>query len=101
VTLLRRADCSGPGLRRRRRRGRGFEYLDAAGRHVDDPEVLARVSERTIGGALADLGDVERGEPATIGAIEEAVLDLLDRDFDSPAIVSVARCAHVVSARWN
>jgi len=44
----------------------------------------------TIGGALADLGDVEPGEPATRGAIEEAVLDLLDRDFDSPAIVSVA-----------
>jgi hypothetical protein len=44
----------------------------------------------TIGGALAELGDVEPGEPATVGAIEEAVLDLLDRDFDSAAIISVA-----------
>jgi DNA topoisomerase-1 len=56
-----------------------------------DPRVFDRFRDGlTIGGALAELGDVEPGEPATVGAIEEAVLDLLDRDFDSPAIVSVA-----------
>jgi DNA topoisomerase IB len=56
-----------------------------------DPRVFDRFRDGlTIGGALAQVGDVERGEPATVGAIEEAVLDLLDRDFDSPAIVSVA-----------
>jgi DNA topoisomerase IB len=56
-----------------------------------DPRVFDRFRDGlTIGGALAQLGDVEPGEPATVGAIEEAVLDLLDRDFDSPAIVSVA-----------
>jgi DNA topoisomerase I len=35
-------DCSGPGLRRRRR-GKGFEYLDADGRRVSDPSVLERI----------------------------------------------------------
>ncbi|MBD0349328.1 MAG: hypothetical protein ICV59_09260, partial [Thermoleophilia bacterium] len=32
----------------------------------------------TIGGALTSLGDVQFGEPATQGSVEEAVLDLLD-----------------------
>lgn len=35
-------DCSGPGLRRRRR-GRGFEYLDERGERIDDAEVLERI----------------------------------------------------------
>ena len=34
MTRLRRADCSGPGFARRRR-GRGFEYLDETGARVD------------------------------------------------------------------
>jgi DNA topoisomerase-1 len=56
-----------------------------------DPRVFDRFRDGlTIGGALTKLGDVEPGEPATQGAIEKAVLDLLDRDFDSAAIVSVA-----------
>src|SRR6476661_10207271 len=44
---LRRADCTGPGLRRRRR-GKGFEYLDANGDRVTDAEVLQRISELVI-----------------------------------------------------
>ncbi len=32
----------------RRRRGRGFEYLDPDGGHVDDPEVLGRIAELVI-----------------------------------------------------
>jgi DNA topoisomerase IB len=44
---LRRSDCSGPGITRRRR-GRGFEYLDADGERVTDPEVLARINELVI-----------------------------------------------------
>jgi DNA topoisomerase I len=44
---LRRSDCSGPGLRRRRR-GRGFEYLDESGERLTDPEVLARIAELVI-----------------------------------------------------
>jgi len=44
---LRRSDCSTPGLRRRRR-GRGFEYLDAYGARVDDPESLERIRALAI-----------------------------------------------------
>jgi DNA topoisomerase IB len=41
VPRLRTADCSGPGITRRRR-GRGFEFLDDEGRRVEEPEVLGR-----------------------------------------------------------
>ncbi len=51
---LRRADCSGPGIRRRRR-GRGFGYVDEDGRRVDDPEVLARIAELAIPPAWEDV----------------------------------------------
>jgi DNA topoisomerase IB len=44
MTRLRRADCSGPGITRRRA-GRGFAYYDEDGERVDDPEVLARIRE--------------------------------------------------------
>ncbi len=51
---LRRADCSGPGIVRRRR-GRGFSYDDAQGRRVDDPEVLARIDALVLPPAWADV----------------------------------------------
>jgi DNA topoisomerase I len=51
---LRRIDCSGPGLTRRRR-GRGFEYLDEAGRRITDPEVLARIKGLAIPPAWRDV----------------------------------------------
>jgi DNA topoisomerase IB len=44
---LRRSDCAAPGISRRRR-GRGFEYLDPARKRVDDPEVLGRIEELAI-----------------------------------------------------
>jgi DNA topoisomerase-1 len=44
---LRRADCTGPGLRRRKH-GRGFVYLDPDGERIDDPEVLQRIHELVI-----------------------------------------------------
>jgi DNA topoisomerase I len=44
---LRRVDCSGPGLARRRH-GRGFVYLDEDGEPIDDPEVLDRIHELVI-----------------------------------------------------
>jgi DNA topoisomerase I len=47
MTRLKRADCSGPGIRRRRR-GKGFEYLDDDGRRVTEPSVLARIRELAI-----------------------------------------------------
>ena len=44
---LRRSDCTGPGIRRRRR-GKGFEYLDADGERVTDSEVLQRIAELVV-----------------------------------------------------
>jgi DNA topoisomerase I len=56
-----------------------------------DPRVFDRFRDGlTIGGALDELGEVAYGEPATQGPIEEAVLDLLERDLDSPALERVA-----------
>jgi DNA topoisomerase IB len=52
---LRRADCSGPGIVRRRR-GRGFEYLDSVtGERVEDPEVLERIGALVIPPAWKDV----------------------------------------------
>jgi DNA topoisomerase-1 len=53
-TRLRRADCSGPGIRRRRR-GRGFSYVDHRGNRVDEPEVLQRIAELAIPPAWEDV----------------------------------------------
>jgi DNA topoisomerase IB len=47
MARLRRSDCSAPGISRRRR-GRGFEYRDATGARVEDPEVLERIAELGI-----------------------------------------------------
>ena len=47
MARLKRADCGDPGLTRRGR-GKGFEYLDEAGRRITDPEVLQRISDLRI-----------------------------------------------------
>jgi DNA topoisomerase IB len=55
-----------------------------------DPRVFDRyVSGVIISGVLTELGDVEYGEPAFKGTVEEAVLDLLE-DEKNPAIEKVA-----------
>ncbi len=51
---LRRADCSGPGLTRRRH-GRGFVYLGEDGERIEDQEVLARIDELVIPPAWRDV----------------------------------------------
>jgi DNA topoisomerase I len=51
---LRRADCSAPGLTRRRH-GRGFTYLDADGHTIRDPEDLGRIGELGIPPAWKDV----------------------------------------------
>src|SRR5215213_3367274 len=51
---LRRADCSAPGLTRRRH-GRGFAYLDADGETIRDPEDLGRIGELGIPPAWKDV----------------------------------------------
>jgi DNA topoisomerase I len=47
VARLRRVDCSGPGIRRRRR-GKGFEYLDEEGWRITEPSVLERIRELAV-----------------------------------------------------
>jgi DNA topoisomerase I len=54
VTRLRRADCSGPGIRRRRR-GKGFEYLDFEGNRITERTVLERIRELAIPPAWDDV----------------------------------------------
>ena len=51
---LRRPDCTGPGIVRRRH-GRGFRYLDEDGAPVDEPEVLQRIHELVIPPAWEDV----------------------------------------------
>jgi DNA topoisomerase-1 len=51
---LRRADCSSPGLTRRRQ-GKGFSYVDAEGEKVTEPEDLTRISELGIPPAWKDV----------------------------------------------
>jgi DNA topoisomerase I len=47
MARLRRSDCSGPGITRRRR-GKGFEYRDEDGRRITEEEVLVRIRELGI-----------------------------------------------------
>jgi DNA topoisomerase IB len=54
MARLRRADCSGPGITRRRR-GRGFEYLDEEGRRITEPAVTERIRELAIPPAWEDV----------------------------------------------
>jgi DNA topoisomerase I len=54
VARLRRVDCSGPGIRRRRR-GKGFEYLDEDGRRIAEPAVIERIRELAIPPAWEDV----------------------------------------------
>jgi len=51
---LRRADCSASGIRRRRR-GKGFEYLDQDGTRLTDEETIARIRELAIPPAWEDV----------------------------------------------
>jgi DNA topoisomerase I len=51
---LRRVDCGSPGITRRRR-GRGFEYLDENGERIEDPDVLERIRSLAIPPAWEDV----------------------------------------------
>src|SRR2546423_1914715 len=51
---LRRSDCAGEGIIRRRY-GRGFAYVDADGERVEDAETLARIGELAIPPAWKDV----------------------------------------------
>ena len=47
VPLLRRVDCSGPGIARRER-GRDFEYLDDGGERIEDEDTVERIRDLVI-----------------------------------------------------
>jgi DNA topoisomerase IB len=51
---LRRSDCSGPGITRRKH-GRGFVYLDDTGDRVTEPEVVDRIQGLGIPPAWRDV----------------------------------------------
>lgn len=51
---LRRVDCASPGITRRKR-GRGFEYIDAHGNRVDDLQTLQRIKDLGIPPAWTDV----------------------------------------------
>jgi DNA topoisomerase I len=54
MSRLRRVDCGTPGIVRRRR-GRGFEYLDESGERIEDPDVLDRIRSLAIPPAWEDV----------------------------------------------
>ena len=54
MTRLRRADCAGPGFRRRRQ-GRGFVYLDENGTRISDASLLERLRGLVIPPAWKDV----------------------------------------------
>jgi len=54
VARLRRVDCSDSGITRRRR-GRGFEYLDEDGNRIEDTEVLTRINQLAVPPAWNDV----------------------------------------------
>src|ERR687883_957727 len=74
MARLRRVDCSGPGIVRRRR-GRGFEFVDSDGNRVDDPEVIARIAELAVPPAWKDVWIC----PYPMGHIQATGLDARGR----------------------
>jgi DNA topoisomerase-1 len=54
VARLKRVDCSEAGITRRRR-GRGFEFLDADHNRIDDADELARIRDLAIPPAWDDV----------------------------------------------
>jgi DNA topoisomerase I len=51
---LRQVDCGAPGITRRRR-GKGFEYLDESGGRIEDPDTLDRIRALAIPPAWEDV----------------------------------------------
>jgi DNA topoisomerase I len=74
VPRLRRADCSEPGLGRRRR-GRGFEYLDPAADRLRDEAELTRIGELAIPPAWTDVWIC----PDPLGHIQATGIDAAGR----------------------
>jgi DNA topoisomerase-1 len=71
---LRRSDCSGEGIRRRRR-GRGFSFEDARGRRIEDGQTLERIRGLAIPPAWEEVWIC----PDPIGHIQATGLDAAGR----------------------
>lgn len=71
---LRRSDCAGAGIRRRRR-GRGFSFEDADGRRIGDEETLERIRELAIPPAWGEVWIC----PDPLGHIQATGLDAAGR----------------------
>ncbi|CAN5665350.1 DNA topoisomerase IB [soil metagenome] len=54
MARLRRVDCAGPGLTRRRR-GRGWSYYTASGERITDPDIVQRIDQLVIPPAWRDV----------------------------------------------
>jgi DNA topoisomerase-1 len=74
MARLRRADCSGPGIRRARR-GRGFTYLDEDGDAIEDTEVVQRIRGLGIPPAWEDVWIC----PSPRGHIQATGIDVAGR----------------------
>jgi DNA topoisomerase-1 len=74
MARLRRVDCSGTGIARRRR-GRGFEYVDEDGRRITEPAVLERIRELAIPPAWEDVWIC----PYAMGHIQATGIDAAGR----------------------
>ena len=71
---LRRSDCTDAGMTRRRR-GKGFEYLDETGERIDDTEVVERIAELRIPPAWRDVWIC----PHPLGHIQATGIDAAGR----------------------
>jgi DNA topoisomerase IB len=67
---LRRSDCAGAGIGRRRR-GRGFSYEDVDGRRIEDEETLDRIRELAVPPAWEEVWIC----PDPVGHIQATGLD--------------------------
>jgi len=74
MARLKRVDCSEAGIRRRRR-GKGFEYLDADGCRITEEAVLERIRELAIPPAWEDVWIC----PYPMGHIQATGLDAAGR----------------------
>ena len=91
MARIRRVDCSGPGIRRRRR-GRSFSYEDPAGQVITDPEVLARLRGLAIPPAWKDVWicPIPTGHLQAVGT-DAAGRFVVELAFDASGRIGTAR----------
>jgi DNA topoisomerase I len=102
MARLRRVDCSGTGITRRRR-GRGFEYLDADGRRITEPTVLERIRELAIPPAWEDvwicpypMGHIQATGTDAAGRKQYRYHDLWRQRRDAEKFESMIHFAHAL-----